>query len=76
MNCALCDEKVCYQGKDCIKIKSRVIDEYENEDNKKMMKAASSIEANYYMKFTRLEELIKFCQETGLSHLGIAFCIG
>ncbi|MDY6861980.1 MAG: DUF1847 domain-containing protein, partial [Thermodesulfobacteriota bacterium] len=49
---------------------------YENEDNKKIMKAASSIEANYYMKFTRLEELIKFCQETGLSHLGIAFCIG
>ena len=76
MNCALCNDKVCYQGKDCTKIKNRVMEEYKKESNKKIMKVASYIEANYYMKYTRLEELIKFCQEIGFNHLGIAFCIG
>jgi len=76
MNCALCKDKVCYQGKDCTQIKNLAIDKYENKNNKKIMKAASRIEANFYMKLTRLEEVIKFCQEIGFSHLGIAFCIG
>ena len=76
MNCALCKDKVCYQGKDCTQIKSEVIKEYADENIRKIMKVAARIEADHYMKLTRLEELIKFCQEMEFRHLGIAFCIG
>ncbi len=40
------------------------------------MKIASKIEADGYMKQTRLEELIRFCKEMNFKKIGIAFCIG
>jgi uncharacterized metal-binding protein len=76
MQCAACNAKDCYQGKDCTRIKNKVKKEYQEKFNKKIMEIASRIEAQHYMKLTRLEELITFCQEMGFTRVGIAFCIG
>ncbi|ODS38913.1 hypothetical protein BEH94_06255 [Candidatus Altiarchaeales archaeon WOR_SM1_SCG] len=76
MKCALCENKICYEGKDCTKIKDNVISEYLGKENKKIMETASKIEAKGYMKLTRLEELIMFCKEMNFKKVGIAFCIG
>lgn len=77
MDCALCEDKKCYDGKDCtegniaLKIKEMYIGKcYE------VMKTACHIEAEYYMKKTRLEELILFAKKMVYQKLGIAFCIG
>jgi len=76
MKCALCEKKDCYQGKDCTEIKEKVLEEYEKEENKRIMQIASGIEAEGYMRLTRLEELIRFCKEMNFKRIGIAFCIG
>ncbi|MDD2665732.1 MAG: DUF1847 domain-containing protein [Methanocellales archaeon] len=77
MKCALCDDKECYLGKDCTALKEKVVRKYEVENKKsEIMTIAANLEARYYMKLTRLEELITFCKEMGYQTLGIAFCIG
>ena len=76
MECAKCDDKMCYQGRDCTQIKDEIINLYSKKEYQKLVKVASEIEAKYYMKLTRLEELIRFCQKMDFKHLGIAFCIG
>ncbi|HNR13972.1 MAG TPA: DUF1847 domain-containing protein, partial [Thermodesulfobacteriota bacterium] len=76
MRCSTCDEKDCYTGKDCTRIKELVVDRYSEVSNQKLMKTASGIEACHYMKLTRVEELITFAQGMGFGRLGIAFCIG
>lgn len=77
MNCADCEEKVCYQGKDCVGLEKEIIDEYQaSEDDMKISKNATFIEGTYYMKHCRLQELIEFCKLMHYKHLGIAFCIG
>lgn len=75
MKCALCDDKECYVGKDCIGISEKIKNIYKSEDIKSMSISAN-IEAQYYMKKTRLEELIMYAQQMNYSRLGIAFCIG
>lgn len=77
MDCALCEDKECYEGKDCTKgdIAQRTKEMYTGK-NYQLMKTACHIEAEYYMKKTRLEELILFAKEMGYQILGIAFCIG
>ena len=40
------------------------------------MKTSAKIEAEYYMKKTRLEELIMYAEQMGYNRLGLAFCIG
>ena len=77
MNCALCNKKECYDGKDCLKenIALKAKEMYIGKCYK-IMQAAAHIEAEYYMEKTRLEELILFAKEMGYERLGIAFCIG
>ncbi|MDI6903610.1 MAG: DUF1847 domain-containing protein [Methanocellales archaeon] len=75
MRCALCDDKECYQGKDCTDIKERVLAEGKTEVWE-IMRTAAKLESRHYMKLTRLEELITFCKDMGYETLGIAFCIG
>jgi len=75
MKCADCEEKECYEGKDCTSIKKETMKKYAGED-KEVMEAATFLESNYYMKLTRLEELIEFCKKIGYKKLGLAFCIG
>jgi uncharacterized metal-binding protein len=74
MKCALCDEKECYQGKDCTKI-GDVGSRYKGE-KKRTMETAAHVEANHYMKSTRIEEVMIFAERMGYKHLGIGFCIG
>ncbi len=73
MKCALCVDKDCRSGKDCTTVASDVV--YEGEDLESM-KASAQIESRYYMKKTRLEELILYAKGMGYEKLGVAFCIG
>jgi len=75
MKCALCEDKDCYEGKDCTDIKDEVKGEYKGEDLK-TLKVSTGIESEFYMKKTRLEELIIYAKRMGHKRLGIAFCIG
>ncbi len=76
MKCALCKTKKCYEGVDCTKIKDEIIPNYTKSENKKIMQISSKIESGGYMKLTRLEELIMFCNEMNFKKIGVAFCIG
>jgi uncharacterized metal-binding protein len=38
--------------------------------------AASEVEAEGYLKLTRLEEIILFAEKSGCKHIGVVFCIG
>lgn len=73
MQCALCEQKKCREGKDCSTIKADV--EYTGR-NLESMKISAQIESRYYMEKTRLEELILYAGGMGYEKLGIAFCIG
>lgn len=72
MKCSNCETKDCYRGKNCV---PKEMQDYKGEDLK-IMKAASSIEAEYYMQKTRLEEIILFAKELKYERIGVAFCIG
>ncbi len=75
MKCASCVEKDCTKGKDCTSSASLIEAKY-NAKILEVAQAASFIEATYYMKKTRLEELIEFAKVMGYKRIGIAFCIG
>ena len=76
MNCAECNDKECYQGKDCTKIKQEVIASYQDKQDRKLLEVSTEIEGRYYMKLCRLEELIEFSKKMGYKKLGVVFCIG
>ena len=77
MRCAKCNEKLCKNGKDCKKeITEKLINEYHKDENLKIARVSSFIEGMYYMKKTRLEEIIEFCKLMEYKKIGIAFCIG
>jgi len=59
MKCAICENKECTKGKDCTQIKEQTIKCY-SRANLKLLKTSASIEADFYMKGTRLDELINF----------------
>jgi len=73
--CAVCKSKECRNGKDCFFQAPRHRPLY-YEDVAKLHKAASSVEAKYYCKETRLGEIILFVKELGYRRIGLAFCIG
>jgi uncharacterized metal-binding protein len=73
--CDSCKNKKCRDGKDCFGMSAQTLDEYKGA-NLRLARAASFIEGRYYMKKTRLEELVLFCREMKYQKLGIAFCIG
>ena len=73
MQCALCVHKKCREGMDCSTVKDDV--EYTGE-NLKSMRVSAQIESTFYMKKTRLEELILYAKGMGYEKLGIAFCVG
>ncbi len=73
--CDSCKNKKCREGKDCFSMAEQILNDY-REDNLKLTRTSSLIEGQFYMKKTRLEELVLFCHEMGYRRLGIAFCIG
>lgn len=77
MDCANCRKKECYEGKDCSGITEEVADHYlADKGDLEIARVASFVEARFYRKLTRLEELINFSKEMNYTKLGIAFCIG
>ena len=74
MKCALCEKKDCETGKDCTTIKEKA--KAELGKNLKSIKVSAHLEAKYYMKLTRLEELILYAKDMEYKKVGIAFCIG
>ncbi|HDN68717.1 MAG: DUF1847 domain-containing protein [Candidatus Methanospirareceae archaeon] len=79
MKCAKCEKKACYAGKDCTEaeIGEAVKSAYkEDAEALKGLQVSTRIEARYYMKKTRVEELILYAEEMGYGKLGVAFCIG
>lgn len=76
MNCAICVSKKCYkEEKNCSSTRDRALNEYIGE-KKKMHYESSNIEQAFYMKITRVEEVIKFAKSMNYKKIGIAFCIG
>ncbi len=75
MNCAVCQEKECRNGKDCLKLAEEMKELY-GEREIPLIKAAASVEAEYYMKKTRIEEIILFGEKMNYKKIGLAFCIG
>lgn len=73
--CDRCDKKSCATGKDCFNVVDFSLSEYIGS-NLTLARNASEIEARYYMKKTRLEEIILFSRKMNFQKLGIAFCIG
>ena len=47
---------------------------YADETDRRMMRAASEVEAEYYGEANRIQEIIIFSQKMGYKKLGIAFC--
>ena len=50
--------------------------EYKKEDIKKVTVAAAEVEADNYLKMTRLEETIEFAKKIGARKIGVATCLG
>lgn len=61
-----CDEKL---------LKDSLL-EYEKQENQKIMKNAASVEYEFYLKMTRVEETIEFAKRMGYKKIGIATCVG
>jgi uncharacterized metal-binding protein len=74
-DCARCKEKECYEGKDCYNLGGEAGSEY-SEDEIASMRVSGEIEAEHYMKLTRIEELALYASKMGMKRIGIAFCVG
>lgn len=49
---------------------------YEEDENHRSMIAAGEIEHDYYLKYTRIEEIMEYARKMGMKKLGIATCVG
>jgi len=74
-DCGHCENKECYEGKDCYALADDVRKEYTPEELVSM-RVSGEIEAEHYMKLTRIEELALYASKMGLKRIGIAFCVG
>jgi uncharacterized metal-binding protein len=74
--CAQCESKECRDGKDCFSQGSNHRQLYQNSDIAELHRAASTVEARYYGKETRLGEVILLAKQLGYQRIGLAFCIG
>ena len=74
--CGRCESKECRDGKDCFSQAGNHKQLYQNSQIAELHSAASTIEARYYGKETRLGEIILFAKESGCQKIGLAFCIG
>ncbi len=75
MKCANCRDRACYTGKDCTDIAEHIMEVYSDEDIRSL-RVSARIESRYYMKKTRIEELIAYAKGMNYTRLGVAFCIG
>lgn len=76
MKCAKCDEKKCYAGKDCAGLHDEMKERLKDPEVNRIMQVAAAIEADHYMKMTRVEETLQFAHGLGVEKIGVAFCLG
>jgi len=74
--CAQCESKECREGKDCFSQDGNHRRLYQDSHIAELHRAASTIEARYYGKETRLGEIILLGKQLGYQRIGLAFCIG
>lgn len=82
LECASCKANSCSQGHKCangydfsdVEVMSRLA--YQLDETKSVMETAGKIEAEHYMQWTRLEEIIGYCKQMGYKSIGIATCVG
>lgn len=72
MRCDLCTEKPCAGGAACTSCDAAAL--YADAEDRRMMRAASEVEAEYYGVKNRIQEIIIFSQKMGYKKLGLAFC--
>ena len=49
---------------------------YEDEENKRVSVISAQIENEFYLKYTRVEEVVEFSRRMGFRKIGIATCVG
>lgn len=49
---------------------------YEEDENRRSMIAAGEVEHDFYLKYTRVEEIMAYARKMGMKKLGIATCVG
>lgn len=49
---------------------------YEQEENNRVSVISAQIENQFYLKYTRVEEVIEFSKRMGYKRIGIATCVG
>jgi|YelNatPaOPRAMG01_1025707.scaffolds.fasta_scaffold31009_1 uncharacterized metal-binding protein len=77
-DCASCETHVCREGFDCFGLAEQGLLLYDNPEAPEMhlTRVAARIEAEGYMRWPRAEEIFRFAEAAGFTHLGLAFCIG
>ena len=74
--CARCSEKKCRGGQDCFDLATEMETLYDDENIKRLHRAATAIEGRHYCQEPRLSETILFAREMKYEKIGLAFCIG
>lgn len=49
---------------------------YDDEENNKVSVISAQIENEFYLRYTRVEEVMEFARRMGYSKIGIATCVG
>ena len=49
---------------------------YEDEENRKVSVISAEIENEFYLRYTRVQELVEFAKRMGFHKIGIATCVG
>ena len=49
---------------------------YEEDENRRSMIAAGEVEHDFYLQYTRIEEIMAYARKMGMKKLGIATCVG
>ncbi len=87
-NCAYCTVLACYKGefehlpsfcpmKNLADVVEQAREEmFNNEISRELATRASMVEAEGYMRWPRLREIMEYSRKLGIKRLGIAFCIG
>ena len=76
IQCEKCGHHDCYGGKDCFELHDASLSAYRDPETLALTRTATALESRYYNRLTRVEEVMRFAEEMGWRHLGIAFCIG
>lgn len=88
IKCAYCTVLACYKGefehlpnfcpmKNLVDTVERSREElFSNSVSRELATKASFVEAEGYMRWPRLREIIEYSRKLGIERIGIAFCIG